>query len=258
MTEPTLDARELDCLVNGELSDQGYRNLLQKLDSTPEGWKRCALAFLEAQALRADLVGLAHEKEQGTSTPPSSAARRVPSGAWALATATCFLLLATWNWNATSSTPTVGGTAWSPPVAETVQPTPTAAGNLKPEGTLQLMVASEQGQRPLQVPYYSAEAGPQIWSDEAAALPEALQTALANLGGQIQVERHLETGDPGRWRAGPVSHRSLLRAQCAHVLARRSFHVLIASKFKEFADEARVFICSTCRSDSGGPPGSGG
>lgn len=48
--ENRLDGMLLDRLVDGELSDAEYREVLQGLDSQPEGWRRCALAFLEAQA----------------------------------------------------------------------------------------------------------------------------------------------------------------------------------------------------------------
>lgn len=40
---------QIDLLVDGELEDQGRKNLLRQLDRSPDGWKFCALAFLEAQ-----------------------------------------------------------------------------------------------------------------------------------------------------------------------------------------------------------------
>src|SRR3990172_4689745 len=39
-----------DRLVDGELSPGERRELLASLDGRPDGWRRCALAFLEAQA----------------------------------------------------------------------------------------------------------------------------------------------------------------------------------------------------------------
>lgn len=45
----------LDSLVDGELTPQRYRELLTRLDAEPDGWRRCALAFLESQALTAEL-----------------------------------------------------------------------------------------------------------------------------------------------------------------------------------------------------------
>ena len=40
---------QLDLLVDGELEGQDRKDLLRKLDRSPNGWKHCALAFLEAQ-----------------------------------------------------------------------------------------------------------------------------------------------------------------------------------------------------------------
>src|SRR4051812_37389368 len=45
----------LDRLVDDELSADERRALLESLDSRPQGWRRCALAFLEAQSWRSDL-----------------------------------------------------------------------------------------------------------------------------------------------------------------------------------------------------------
>lgn len=44
-----------DRLVDGELDAAERRRLLESLDARPDGWRRCALAFLEAQAWRDDL-----------------------------------------------------------------------------------------------------------------------------------------------------------------------------------------------------------
>lgn len=45
-----LDPALLDLLVDGELSPAEERALLLRLEAAPEGWRHCALAFLEAQA----------------------------------------------------------------------------------------------------------------------------------------------------------------------------------------------------------------
>ena len=54
------DAR-FDRLVDGEASPEEYRELLATLDDEPGGWRRCALAFLEAQALERELGDLREE-----------------------------------------------------------------------------------------------------------------------------------------------------------------------------------------------------
>ena len=55
------DPRLLDLLVDGELTPGERRELLTRLDEQPEGWRRCALAFLEAQAWQQDLGGMSPE-----------------------------------------------------------------------------------------------------------------------------------------------------------------------------------------------------
>jgi len=59
MNQPNhnLDA-QFDRLVDGELSPTEYRAFLASLDDQPDGWRRCALAFLEAQALRGTLSSM--------------------------------------------------------------------------------------------------------------------------------------------------------------------------------------------------------
>src|SRR5207253_643240 len=54
-----LDERLLDHLVDGELADDERRELLMQLEKEPDGWRRCALAFLEAQTWRQALAPVA-------------------------------------------------------------------------------------------------------------------------------------------------------------------------------------------------------
>jgi len=58
---PREDDQRFDRLVDGELSPEEYNDLLGSLDQQPDGWRRCAFAFLEAQALRQELDGLVDE-----------------------------------------------------------------------------------------------------------------------------------------------------------------------------------------------------
>ncbi len=52
----TSPERQFDLLVDGELSEADRRALLLQLEHTPDGWRRCALAFLEAQSWKAELA----------------------------------------------------------------------------------------------------------------------------------------------------------------------------------------------------------
>jgi hypothetical protein len=73
---PSNDPR-LDQLVDGELSEPERRDLLAGLDSQPGGWRRCALAFLEAQCWKQEFGSMVG-REAGAATAPT-ADLRAPS-----------------------------------------------------------------------------------------------------------------------------------------------------------------------------------
>src|SRR5262245_48775313 len=52
-----------DRLVDGELTSDERRKLLASLDDRPGGWRRCALAFVEAQTWRGDLKQIVRESD---------------------------------------------------------------------------------------------------------------------------------------------------------------------------------------------------
>ncbi len=54
----------LDRLVDGELPDGDYCTLIHRLDDSPDGWRRCALSFLEQQALQRDLKQMLKEGQR--------------------------------------------------------------------------------------------------------------------------------------------------------------------------------------------------
>lgn len=89
----------LDRLVDGELSAGERRQLLESFDKRPEGWRRCALAFLEAQSWREEMGqvarGLAYKADEPKSPASSGAPGRKShwsSMATWLAMAACLLL----------------------------------------------------------------------------------------------------------------------------------------------------------------------
>ena len=99
-----VDDEQLDRLVDGELSADEYADLLARLEEHPDGWRRCAQAFLEAQAWERDFAVIRREadasrpaiaekeKKQKKSSPRKSSA---PAGGWlplAVAMAASFLI----------------------------------------------------------------------------------------------------------------------------------------------------------------------
>ena len=98
----TIDAAIwLDRLVDGEIDDDEQRQLLLALESQPDGWRRCALTFIESQTLRKDLAGVGNNTEVvadgGACVPLRVAAKRGRSNLasyrvrW-FAMAACFVL----------------------------------------------------------------------------------------------------------------------------------------------------------------------
>ncbi|MCL4201481.1 MAG: hypothetical protein KJ000_03240 [Pirellulaceae bacterium] len=88
------DAAMLDRLVDGELNDRQYRELLLRLETQPDGWRRCALAFLEAQAWRREMRTLRVEEnlEETRADESCALARRRRFAEWLLAVAAGFLI----------------------------------------------------------------------------------------------------------------------------------------------------------------------
>lgn len=101
---PTIDDAALDRLVDGDLDDAERRSLLLSLDSEPDGWRRCALAFLEAQSWR-EAIGDA-ARSAAPSPPPAAAPPRPRvlrlAPAWAASLAAAFAL----GWSARPPAPT--------------------------------------------------------------------------------------------------------------------------------------------------------
>jgi len=57
-------------LVDGELKPDEYRELLDSLDDEPGGWRRCALAFLESQAVSQEFAGWMQDVTSAKSGSP--------------------------------------------------------------------------------------------------------------------------------------------------------------------------------------------
>ncbi len=74
--KPTDSDHRFDLLVDGELSEAQRRQLLLGLDDEPGGWRRCALAFLEAQAWKQQFGAIV--REPVPQPPAKRPARRFP------------------------------------------------------------------------------------------------------------------------------------------------------------------------------------
>ena len=64
-----LDDLDFDLLVDGELGEQRRSELLARLEGVPGGWRRCALAFIEAQSWSRDLRAIRQESPVTSQSP---------------------------------------------------------------------------------------------------------------------------------------------------------------------------------------------
>src|SRR6185437_1033525 len=83
----------LDRLVDGELSEGERRSLLARLGAEPDGWRRCALAFLEAQCWR-EALGAPPSAETKPRAAPVSGRSNAPRRVRSLAALAAGMLVA--------------------------------------------------------------------------------------------------------------------------------------------------------------------
>jgi len=178
---------QIERLVDGELSGEPYRRLLASLDDEPGGWRRCALAFLEAQALGQELpmVRRTLEKAEVSTEPASLETTPVPARSeisW-LAIATSFLvafglgLIAPRFFTRQSQEEMVAGNLQKPgETGPTLTPASFDPRNLRNIGNLQLVADDGASGETRQVPVYESE---QNLND---ALTGSFQGALPPMG----------------------------------------------------------------------------
>jgi hypothetical protein len=86
------EARVLDRLVDGELGQSQRRELLAALDDEPGSWRRCALAFLEAQSWRWQLAKVASEPIVAQSAAAGSRRALLRRASWTKFWGACLAL----------------------------------------------------------------------------------------------------------------------------------------------------------------------
>jgi hypothetical protein len=186
-----MNERELETLierlVDGELSGESYRRLLASLDDEPAGWRRCALAFLEAQALGQELPMVRRTLETADVDRKPASLERLPAPArseisW-LAIAASFLaafslgLIAPRFFSRQTQDDFASGNLHSPAESlPSVTPVNFDPRNLRNIGNLQLVADDGAPGEARQVPVYESE---QNLND---ALTGSFQGALPPMG----------------------------------------------------------------------------
>jgi hypothetical protein len=205
-----------DRLVDGELSESERKSLLESLEARPDGWRRCALAFLEAQTWRESLGELMPPVRKTPPVPlstlPPSPKRRKSLGAMgnALAMAACFLVALSLGslayrgvpWGKSAAGPMNNSLAESKPATPTpITQSPAIAVQTEPSNpstanTWQLVnvkaPALTGNDEPLQIPAVERDRlDDDFYRSIPNPLPGDLLQALKRTGNDVRLHREL-------------------------------------------------------------------
>ncbi len=210
------DAR-FDRLVDGELTEVERRTMLSSLDREPGGWRRCALAFLEAQCWQDSLRDPSKGRVADSDAPPPSHVIRAarPKSHWlvhvrtAMAMAACFMaalligsLLPRSGGVPTASAPSSTSSDATSQFASLPSGASTVAGQdaagqsqpqAAPDGAWRLVTLSpsdRDGSAGVQVPAVERPNIDEAWLRSVPpAIPDDVLQALQRTGHEVQQQR---------------------------------------------------------------------
>jgi hypothetical protein len=191
----------LDRLVDGELKGSERRQLLESFDKRPEGWRRCALAFLEAQSWREEMGQVARGLASDTDEPKLSVPfvapnpKHWPKAATWLAMAAGLLLAFGLGWMQRDRGPSIAGGAANHPTTQiaTVTPpsNPISPNSAKSGDAVTLFVQGDDGRRhPVRVPLVDAATlDKQLGVQFQSGLSDDVRDQLEDSGYAVQSKR---------------------------------------------------------------------
>lgn len=228
-----MDDRWLDRLVDGELSAEEYAAALRSLGDAPDGWRRCALAFLEAQAWQRELGAIGCEAKSPAASVVAVRSAAAPKR-WPLLLAVAASFLLAFGLGVAMRplaprvlpTPAGGQLAQdsmrpSLPVDQVnMAPSPggfAAPASAVPSGNVTFVMdhGDGSGSREVPVPVYDWSPESERWlSGQPMAPSSELQRAVQRFGHELRTHKHfipLETGD-GRHVLFPVDQMEITPA----------------------------------------------
>ncbi|HID22194.1 MAG TPA: hypothetical protein EYP14_07310 [Planctomycetaceae bacterium] len=221
---------EIDRLVDGELDERQQRALLARLDRTPDGWRRCALTFLEDRAWRRQMSRLIQPVHNEDSARVRSRRVRKPTWQTTRLLAVCaswlaaFGLGAGWMWLTeagrspeaprraepvaavqsaqTPSSPSrraeIQGhqpssvSAGAAPVDAAKDQAVTTTGGPSRAESLRLLVQHRSGETEvLDVPVVDVLNAEELWRTQQRTAAERLRERLERLGHRVRTQRWL-------------------------------------------------------------------
>jgi hypothetical protein len=211
--KPFNDEILLDRLVDGELTGSERRQLLESFDKRPGSWRRCALAFLEAQSWREEMGQVARglgSETSGSKWPAISVAlarklQRAKVATWLAMAASLMLAFGLgWMQRERDNFVASGPSSSSGQVASVTQPNNSAVTNgTKPNDALTFFVQGDDGRRhPVRVPLVDAGTlDKQLGVQFQTGVPDDIRNQLKDSGYAVQSKRQyaplwLENGRP--------------------------------------------------------------
>jgi hypothetical protein len=213
MNEETMkEDIQFDRLVDGELTCEERQRLLESLDGRPDGWRRCALAFLEAQSFGEGLGEIVRPSakkfdETIVSTRDSANGRsnRGTGPRWLALAASVMFAFILGLMQRDRMAPVAGEPAVTNGQIATVDPpSPPSRNDAKAvDDAITLLVRDDTGKvRPLRVPLVDADPLDQrLGTQFQSGVPAEIRNRLQDRGYHVQSKRRyaplmLENGRP--------------------------------------------------------------
>jgi hypothetical protein len=194
------EENRFDRLADGELSESERRSLLASLDAEPDGWRRCALAFLEAQTWRESLGDVTPPAQKRVPLPFSTSPSPVPTRKKTLGAMGTVMAMAASFLVALG----LGGWLLRSPPAGGSRPSPDLVAHDGASKTLPGGAASKWETVELRAPHLTGSEEPvqlaatrrdrlddEYWKTVPSPVPNNVLEALKRLGCEVRIQREL-------------------------------------------------------------------
>lgn len=205
-----------DRLVDGELTLTERRDLVRSLDTRPDGWRKCALAFLESQSWQNDVramtatpaSSIVHSDAEKSAAPilPEKRISMRTAAQWFAVAASLLIAFRMGNLqHGSTSNPVANVALPASSQMASMHSLPQAAAPVaaKPGDALNLWVRDDSGQvRRVRVPLVDASAlDPALGLQFQTGVPDDVRNRLQNQGLTVQSKRRfapmwLDNGRP--------------------------------------------------------------